>query len=219
VISVLCPSRGRPEALARTVASLRDLADHPDRVEVIVRIDHDDPEIERYLLAADPAEAIVVGDPLGYAGLGAYYDDCAREAAGDWLLMWNDDVLMKTAGWDTVIEAHTGRFVCLGPQTEPHGQAFTIIPAVPASWFEVVGHLSLNAQADFWLMDIAKELGIFEWVDVHTLHDRADVTGNNDDATYAARDYQSTAYYGPECTAQRAADVELLRAWLALQPA
>lgn len=214
-IAVLCPSRQRRNALTESVASLRHTAHHWDRVQVVVRIDTDDPQHDDYL-ALDGVDntTVLVGDPHGYRGLWRYYNDCAAATNADWLLMWNDDVLMRTRHWDDRIAEHTGRFVCLGPHTEPHGQAFTIIPAVPRTWYQVVGHLSLNSQADFWLMDIAKELGIYEWIDVHTLHNRADITGANCDATYAARNYDSERYYSPEQAAERAVDTARLKAWL-----
>ena len=44
MISVLCPSRGRPAQLAETCAVLRAAAHDPDQVEILVAADADDPE-------------------------------------------------------------------------------------------------------------------------------------------------------------------------------
>ena len=50
-------------------------------------------------------------------------------------------------------------------------------------------HLSQNAQNDAWLSHIAYMLDIFERIDVEFIHDRADITGNNDDETFQNRKY------------------------------
>lgn len=217
-ITIMCPSRARTNALALAAHSLFDRAAHPDRVELVVRIDADDPARDGYIADADDGhiDTLVVGAPYGYRGLHRYYDDCARAATGDWLFMWNDDVIMLTDGWDEVIDAHAGRFVLLAPETTDHrGEHGTIIPVIPRAWFTAVGHVARNPQSDTWLVEIADALGLYQPVPVLALHDRADLTGNNDDATFAARDHQRDAFYSAEQVAERAADIERLRAWLA----
>ena len=52
-----------------------------------------------------------------------------------------------------------------------------------------MGHLSQNAQNDAWLSHIAYMLDIFERVDFEFIHDRADITGNNNDETFQNRKY------------------------------
>ena len=48
---------------------------------------------------------------------------------------------------------------------------------------------SINAQNDTWVSVIARMNGIFERIDIEVLHDRADMTGGNDDQTFADRKY------------------------------
>lgn len=206
MISVLCPSRGRPEALARALASLRNHAEHPYEFEFLVRLDRDDPRLAEY-------PESVVGEPLGYAGLNTYYHDLAERAQGDWLLLWNDDALMLTDDWDAMIGRRRA-FRLLGPRCAEHDLPYSIVPVVPRRWFEKLGHLSLNTQIDAWLGAVAHELGIFRWLPVEITHDRADLTGNNDDATFAARDYQTETFYSPLAHAQRVADARALRSLL-----
>lgn len=208
--------------MKRSIESLRATADDWSNIEVLVRLDLNDPSLKAYAKNKRKGdkrpEMTVVGDGLGYKALHVYYNDLAAIAKGDWLFMWNDDVLMDTNRWDTIIEQYAGQFKLLAPVAVPHGYQFCIVPVVPRAWFETTGHLSKNAQADSWLELVARELGVFSWIPVTVLHDRADITGNNNDATFAAREYQSEAFFGQEAKAERAADAERLRVNMLVAP-
>jgi hypothetical protein len=39
----------------------------------------------------------------GYDSLHEYYNELASKATGDWLMLWNDDAVMETEGWDEKI--------------------------------------------------------------------------------------------------------------------
>ena len=92
MISVLVPSRQRPDLLARSIESLGD-----GDIEALVRVDEDDPRLEDYL--ALPDVEVVVGPHHGYAALQHYYNELAHRARGDWLFLWNDDCLMQGDDW------------------------------------------------------------------------------------------------------------------------
>ena len=96
---------------------------------------------------------------------------------------------MLTEGWDEVITSYNGQFKLLGPKDNHNGHPYAILPIVPKDWFRLMDHLSQNAQNDAWLSHIAYMLDIFERIDVEILHDRADLTGNNDDETFKNRKY------------------------------
>ena len=127
--------------------------------------------------------------PLGYENLHTYVNTLASSANGDWLMFWNDDGIMLTEKWDDVIESYTGQFKLLAPKDNHNGHPYAIFPIVPMDWFKLMDHLSINAQNDAWLSHIAYMLDIFERIDVEFLHDRADITGNNDDETFRNRKY------------------------------
>jgi hypothetical protein len=50
------------------------------------------------------------------------------------------------------------------------------------AWLDVIGHLSLHSMTDAWLSQIAYCVDIWERIDINVVHDRADLTGNNQDA-------------------------------------
>lgn len=196
-ISILLPTRGRREALLKSLNSLLDTASDPTRLEFLLGIDEDDDGIKEYIeqnVAPLMKEHAVecranIFKPLGYENLHTYVNTLATNANGDWLMFWNDDGIMLTENWDDVIESYNGQFKLLAPKDNHDGHPYAIFPIVPMDWFRLMDHLSINAQNDAWLSHIAYMLDIFERIDVEFLHDRADITGNNDDDTFRNRKY------------------------------
>jgi hypothetical protein len=197
VISVLLPTRGRRDVLKTSIESLVNKANQPSRLEILFGIDEDDEGLSDYIkeeLApffnkhSIEARASVF-KPLGYENLHIYVNTLAGAATGEWLFFWNDDCLMDTQGWDDVIREHDGEFKLLAPKDNHDGHPYAILPIIPKDWFILMGHLSQNAQNDAWLSHIAYMLDIFERIDFNFTHDRADITGNNDDETFKNRKY------------------------------
>jgi len=197
VITVLLPTRGRTEVLKRSLESLISKANDPSTIELLLGIDEDDDGVKEYIqneIAPMLREKAVecranVFKPLGYENLHVYVNTLAANATGDWLFFWNDDGVMVTDGWDDVIRSYTGQFKLLAPRDNHNGHPYAIFPIVPRDWFMLIDHLSQNAQNDAWLSHIAYMLDIFERIDVEFIHDRADITGNNDDDTFQNRKY------------------------------
>jgi hypothetical protein len=197
VITVLLPTRGRTEVLKRSLESLISKANDPSTIELLLGIDEDDEGVKEYIqseIAPMLREKAVecranVFKPLGYENLHVYVNTLAANATGDWLFFWNDDGVMVTDGWDDVIRSYTGQFKLLAPRDNHNGHPYAIFPIVPRDWFMLIDHLSQNAQNDAWLSHIAYMLDIFERIDVEFIHDRADITGNNDDDTFQNRKY------------------------------
>ena len=196
-ISILLPTRGRKEVLKKSLESLLNKADNPDDLEVLFGVDEDDQEVSDYIkdeIAPILKEKGVEGranifKPLGYENLHVYVNTLAGSSTGKWMFFWNDDCLMESEGWDTEIRKYDGQFKLLGPKDNHDGHPYAILPIVPNDWFILMGHLSQNAQNDAWLSHIAYMLDIFERIDISFIHDRADITGNNDDETFKNRKY------------------------------
>jgi hypothetical protein len=197
VISVLLPTRGRREVLRKSLDSLVSKASNPERLEILFGVDEDDQTVIDYIkeeIAEDLKEVGIearasIFKPLGYENLHIYVNTLAGAATGDWFFFWNDDCLMVSEGWDNVIDQYNGQFKLLGPKDNHNGHPYAILPIVPRDWFILMGHLSQNPQNDAWLSHIAYMLDIFERVDFEFIHDRADITGNNDDETFQNRKY------------------------------
>jgi hypothetical protein len=206
-ISVLLPTRGRPEVMFRSVKELLETATHPQNIELLFGVDEDDPDTTTMLTQSlqpllekfGTAAQIVTFKPIGYAYLHHYVNTLASASTGDWLFFWNDDAIMDTVGWDNMIRRYDGEFKLLAPTDNHNGHPYAIFPIVPRDWLVLIGNLSDNAQNDAWLSQIAYMLDIFERIhDLKVTHDRADITGNNNDETFKARVYKEGNPSDPE---------------------
>ena len=141
------------------------MADDPSRVEVCAAADPDDvPDVAGVdVLHVTPSR-------YGYRNLHLYYNDLAGLAAGRWHLLWNDDAVMVTPGWDSVV-AERHEEVLLWPYV-PQEQGMNCFPIWPASWFRLMGHVSLNTFNDRWMIDVAERTGRHRHVEIVISHQR-----------------------------------------------
>lgn len=209
-ISVLLPSRGRPISLERSIRSLRTLAEQPENIEILVGADPDD---ALTVMTAQASQAMSLRFPerYGYCRLHRYVNGLSALARGDWLLLWNDDAVMETEGWDSVIGSHdhTAPLV-LSLSSTGYGHALCCFPATSRALYAALGHLSLSPHVDTWLQDIGRAMGVLRDIPVHVRHDRFDLTGGHDDQTRAESlaGYRRDEFYGERMQALLRADIE-----------
>lgn len=189
-ISVVFCSRGRPVQLARALHRMIDLADRPDEIEMIIGVDPDDTTVGDSPLPSQ-ARFWVAPERYGYTGLHRYLNELDRQARGTWCFWVNDDMVVETQGWDTVMRSN--REAILWPRAN-HVHHANIAPAWPRSWSQAVGYVTPTTHMDTWLQGIGDRLGRHDRVPITITHDRADVTGNNDDDTY----HEGREKLGPE---------------------
>jgi hypothetical protein len=194
-IAILLPTRGRTEALDRSLISLLEKASDLSSIQLLLGLDNDDTVgLDHFETVLQPKlEDLGVDytamsfDRLGYGRLNDYINKLAEHSSADWLFFWNDDAIMETTGWDTEITKYTGEFKLLAVHTH-NDHPYSIFPIVPRAWLDVIGHLSLHSMTDAWLSQIAYCVDIWERINVDVVHDRADLTGNNKDETYKERE-------------------------------
>lgn len=193
-IAILLPTRGRTDSLDRSVISLINRAVDISRIQILFAFDDDDTVgQEHFAKSVQPwldqmgvdYEALVF-EPLGYVRLNEYLNALVKIADADWIFFWNDDAIMDTAGWDRIIANHTGQFKILSVHAN-NDHPYSIFPIVPRAWVNTLGYLSPHQLSDSWISQQAYLLDVYERIPVWVTHDRADLTGNNNDATYANR--------------------------------
>jgi hypothetical protein len=105
--SLVVPTRRRVAPLRRLLDSLAATARRPGAIEVVLVVDADDPEsigFRHHGLALKH----VVGPPG--RTMGALNGEGYRASAGAYVMLLNDDVVVRTRGWDDVALACLGRF-------------------------------------------------------------------------------------------------------------
>jgi hypothetical protein len=193
-ISILLPTRGRSNMLERSVKSLIELANQPHMVQLMFGFDNDDAvgiecftkDIQPWLIEQKVKYQALSFAPMGYIRLNEYVNTLANRSTGSWLVFWNDDAVMETAGWDQEIMKWEGQFRLLAFHTH-NDHPYSIFPIVPRRWLETLGYLSPHQISDAWLSQQAYMLDIWQRIPVHVLHDRHDLTGNNLDETFENR--------------------------------
>lgn len=193
-ISVMLPTRGRPQSLERSLKTLLDRADHVDRLEVLLGIDRDDQPTIDYCLGTIRPWLESIGcqykflqfDRQGYARLHVYINELSAHARGDWLFFYNDDAAMETEHWDQIVMDHGQEFCLLRAETN-HEHPYAIFPIVPREWIEITGHFSQHQLNDAWVSQIGWMLDIVKTIPVMITHERFDLTGENQDTTFEDR--------------------------------
>ena len=208
MISVLLPSRGRPDSLLATAAGLLALAADPGKVEILIAADPDDGPtlaLAREGRLPEQARMLVAAERLGYKRINEYYNALDEAAAGEWCFLWNDDAAMLTRGWDAVIEAEEPAVLCPHADYAPEINTF---PVWPSAWTRHLGHVSLDQSVDLWLHDVAVAAGAERRIPVSVHHEH-----RMGDATAADRDAVADVitYHAPAMYEARARDVARLR--------
>lgn len=203
LISVLLPTRERPQLVHRSIQSLLSHSSTPTSIEIITAYDEDDATSEEYFNSAEwhnlidsfGAKSLELKCPSwGYQGLHYYYTTMAKEAHGQWFLIWNDDATILTPRWDQYIWQNADFVGMLHMGTENFKSSLTLFPLIPRVWLELFGEISQHQLNDSWIQDICYAADAVRAIPVSIFHDRYDVTGNNLDATYQNRRYDKKVY-------------------------
>lgn len=194
-IAILLATRGRGEnMLGRSVKALVERAKDISRVQFFFAFDNDDSvgtgyftqELQPWMDARDLWYRAIRFQPMGYVNLHKYNNHMASQADANWLIIYNDDAVMETDGWDEIIANYHGQFKLLSFHSH-RDHPYSIFPIVPRAWFDLLGYISPHPTQDGWVSQQAYMLDIFERIPVWVLHDRFDITGNNDDDTFRKR--------------------------------
>jgi len=209
-VSVLIPSRGRPEMLTDTVASLLTSGGN---IEILIRLDDDDKAALGPYLAKCQEEGdieIITGPRHGYRNLHLYYNELAAQATGDWLMLWNDDALMETEAWDAKIHACGGGLKVLNATGN-----LNLFPIFTKKLYELLGHVSLQTHADSWLQVISRMNGIEQPVELSVRHLREEIDDARKAESLGTYAVTSPEFFSREFQGKLYADVRKVKDALA----
>jgi len=206
------------DLLRRSIDSLFRMASDEDNIEVLVGIDQDDgvtqAAVQSNGIRIRQILAYTADERFGYHRLHEYFNMLWVHGRGNWFLLWNDDAVMLTPGWDHQLDELRPGVACLHGNHDP----FNVFPAVHRTVVEAMGHFSLSNHNDSWLVDVALGVPCLRDTTIQVLHDRFDLTGNNNDTIYqqSRGGYRTLEYYGPELSELRGQDVLKVRKALGL---
>ena len=102
MLSIIVPTRGRPGQLRTFLDSLCQTADRPADLEVVLVVDEDDAETMGFQHPGITQRRVVV--PHGLS-MGALNSRGYAAATGAYVMLCNDDVVVRTTGWDSRIQS------------------------------------------------------------------------------------------------------------------
>lgn len=160
MISLLCPSRGRPGNLSRLQASLTRTTECRDW-ELIVRIDADDPATAVY--PGMPRTTYLTGPRVVLAEM---WNEAWRAASGDIFGLVGDDLTFDTPGWDRLVAdafPPDGIAYVHGDDLGGKGDRLGTHGFVTRAWTDTVGTFVppyfTSDYVDQWLNDVADAIG------------------------------------------------------------
>ena len=194
MISVLTPTRGRPDLMDRMLKSAFVTASNPKEVEFLFYIDIDDPKLKQYkgLPHINGCNAeIVVGDPIRPI---QSWNVLAKKAKGDLLMLGNDDLVFGSVGWDVAFHKAAKKYkddiYCLWANDLINGGNHCAFPVVSRKWVDTLGYftkeLFLAGYVDTWIFEMAKSLNRCHYLKDVIIEHRHFTTGKAPfDETYA----------------------------------
>lgn len=160
MISLICPSRGRPALLQRMISSARSLA--LGNIEILVYLDEDDSaDYSKVTMAS----IIIKGDSKD---MGAAQNVLFNMSKGNIIMPANDDQIYRTEGWDVLIRDRVAKFkdeiyMAWVNDGSPKAAVRCAFPIMSRKWVETVGYFMPEGfhflYRDTWIHDIAKQIG------------------------------------------------------------
>lgn len=222
MISLLLPSRKRPDILARMCESAYATASDPSGVEIVVRYDDDDEES----FDLCPTRCAKIKGPR-IRKMTQYWNQCFEVCEGDVVCQANDDMVFTTFGWDTMVEEAFEEvpdkiMLAHGSDVYGHGSNFGPHAFVSRLWVETLGYfIPPHYSSDFGdahINELANMIGRRRYLPFNIEHRHfsqglAELDENTAERLQRHReDDPDTLYYSAEMQAERHRDAKKLAA-------
>lgn len=163
MISVLLPTRGRPNSVARLLDSARETA--ATEVEFVVYVDEDDHTIERTRDVLHRHAANVVIGPRDV--LSKMWNICWEHARHDVVMQCGDDIVFRSDDWDLRVleefDASVDKILFVHGDDGFQHERIGTHGFLHRNWIETVGYFVppyfSSDYNDLWLTEVADALG------------------------------------------------------------
>jgi hypothetical protein len=208
LISILTPTRERPENVARLVTSIFSKCKNPDKVEVLFYVDEDDDTFPNEFLNKNVKK--IVGPKIW---LSLMQNVLYANAKGEIIMYAGDDIEFGSKNWDVIVRERFNKYtdkICVvyGNDNATHGEAIAIHAFLHRNWINAVGCWVAPGRGslyDFWITEVGRKLGRLEYVpelQISHIHYRQGQGLAPFDATYK-RVYAASRSWVPKLTYRR----------------
>lgn len=191
MISILVPTRKRPENVVRLINSAMSTASNPVDLEFLFYVDHDDSSFPMEL-ASDNVR--VFRGPRIWLSLMQNF--LYVQARGDILMYGGDDIVFRTKNWDNKVrEAFSSsqdNLILVYPNDlATHGVKMAIHGFLHRDWIDTLGYWVAPGRGslyDLWHTDVARNLGRLVYlndIEIEHVHFRQGAAKATFDSTYS----------------------------------
>lgn len=159
MISILCPTRGRPGNVRRLVQSAEQTASGP--VEFVFYCDNDD-HVSQEVCAE--LGTVIIGPRIV---LSQMWNRCYEQATGDVFMHCGDDIVFRTPDWDGMVlrtfERYPDRIALVHGRDGIHDQNLATHGFLHRAWVDAAGYFVppyfSSDYNDTWNTEVADRLG------------------------------------------------------------
>ena len=178
-ISILTPTRNRPNNCERFIKSVYNSTRTKKNVEMLFYVDNDDPAINSYKSLDWHSQKeyegfknikFIYGEPKSVS---ISWNDMAEQCIGDVLIMGNDDLVYQTDGWDEKLDRELDKYrqdkVYVAWMNDGiNGEKHCAFPIVSREWYECLGRFTPGCfnfgYNDTWIFDVGKMLDRLHYI-------------------------------------------------------
>lgn len=169
MISIVVPSRNRPGNIARLLKSLKNVSNDFNKLDIIIRLDKDDKDLEGYIKETKKYINIQVKIDNKRENLSDLWDECYHLTKYPLIMMCADDVIFRTKDWDKKITnrlKNPERTLYLSwCDDKNQGKNMPTLPILSKAWVEAVGYFVPKGYVcdfcDVHIQNIAEKLERF----------------------------------------------------------
>ncbi len=159
LISILVPTRGRPESVFRLINSINSTASRKDLVEILFYVDHDDDSFPSSL-DLDSNVKVIRGERVW---ISLAWNCLFAHSQGEILMYTGDDVVFETQGWDEEVRTAFTQFpdslgLVFGDDGGWYAGKLAINGFVHRAWANLLGYFTYPARVsaiDLWIHECA----------------------------------------------------------------
>jgi hypothetical protein len=197
-LAILTPSRGRTEGLYRFFKSINDTISGVHSIDLIIRIDNDDPaDYENMFLKIYKEARSCLSVKLlinNRERLAVIWNSMISHTDADWFVCGNDDEIYETPEWDVIFFNKVSQYphpyhMFWFDDGLQHGN-HAAFPIVSKEWIAALGYyfpeIFIHNYVDNWVLDIAYRLGTAVYIpEVKHQHMHYSLNLSAYDKTYA----------------------------------
>lgn len=163
MISILTPSRSRPDLAKRMYESAKQFAE--TNIEILFFLNEDDPLLNEYIAFLKEGEYLIgPNQSTCYS-----WNLMSTQAKHDILFLVGDDARFETVGWDKKIldafNLYPDNIVCIYPKVPTLGKNKCPHFCLHKDWIKVLGYYLpphfYHWYVDTWIRELAQSIGRF----------------------------------------------------------